>query len=125
MEIYDDILMVSEYQAENICPGDTYIISCGYTMGARDITKGYMFPVVDGHLAFSDMFDKLYVTNPDKSNMLFNDILTGNDIILEENSDFPIFEDGTPISDLNRYFRIATEKLNKANLKKLYSDKYY
>lgn len=110
MEIYDDILLVSEYQADNIKPGDTYIVS----PQGKDVTKGFMFPVVDGHLAISDMYDNLYVANPDETNFRFHNILKGNDLIRKRDSDYPIFEDRTPISYLNSYFENATEKLIKS-----------
>ncbi len=122
MENYYDIIMLSDFQAENVTPGDGYIIAAKLTVfdrwegeehiiyaGYRDVTKGYMYPILNDRLDISDMFDELYVRNPGANNDLLHDILEANELISEKNPDFPIFEDGSSISDLERYFQYGGE----------------
>ncbi len=123
-ETYDDIVMVSDFQAENIKSGDTYIIAYALSgvekwegeeqiirVGYKDVTKGYMYPIKSDHLDISDMFCELYVINMGDRNELLQDLLDANDLIIKNDPDFPIFEDGTSISDLERYFEYGSKLL--------------
>ncbi len=123
-ETYDDIVMVSDFQAENIKSGDTYIIAYALTgvekwdgeeqiirVGYKDVTRGYMYPVSNNCLNISDMFNQLYIANPDKTNYIFHDLLRANELVSQANPDFPIFKSGASISDIKAFFEYGTELL--------------